>query len=67
MRLPPPHAAETCTAAALLPPARDASSPQALEAVLTWTSGCSLTRNLFLLKLSLRTRDQLKVLILVVP
>lgn len=56
----PPHAA------APLPPEQDASSPQAPELILTWTSGCSLIRNLFLLKLSLRTRDQLKVLILVV-
>lgn len=62
----PPHAAKTGTAAAPLPPEQDASSPQAPELILTWTSGCSLIRNLFLLKLSLRTRDQLKVLILVV-
>ena len=32
---------------------------------LTWTSGWSLMRNLFLLKLSFRSLDQLKVLILV--
>lgn len=60
------HAARTRTAAAPLSPEQDTSSPQALEIILTWTSGCSLIRNLFLLKLSLRTRDQLKVLILVV-
>lgn len=34
---------------------------------LTQTSGWSLIRNLFLLKLSLRTFDQLKVLIFVLP
>lgn len=33
--------------------------------VLTFRSGLSLIRNLFLLKLSLRTLDQLKALILV--
>lgn len=32
---------------------------------LTWTSGWSLMRNLFLLKLSFEDLDQLKVLILV--
>lgn len=36
-------------------------------AKLTQTSGWSLIRNLFLLKLSLRTLDQLKVLIFVLP
>lgn len=37
----------------------------ALLMTLTWTSGWSLMRNLFLLKLSFRSLDQLKVLILV--
>lgn len=41
--------------------------PVYITVKVTQTSGWSLIRNLFLLKLSLRTLDQLKVLILVLP